>query len=633
MTDTKFMLPLKEFMADSQFQLGNYLLLEKMAQGGMAQVFKAKTVDPHGIERLVVIKRILPHISSDSDYIKMLIDEAKIAVHFTHGNIAQIYDLARVGEDYFIAMEYVDGKTLGQILREFREQGLLIPLELIAYCVSELCFGLDYIHRKTDFTGKPLGVVHRDISPQNIIVSYSGTVKIIDFGVAKAAGNLSQTQSGILKGKFAYMSPEQADGDVIDRRSDIFSTGILLWELLTAERLFKKETNKETLKAVRNSSVSPPSKIRKEVPAQLDHIVQQALKKKKEKRYQYASEMGYDLSRFLSEQYPNFRRMDVTRFLYHHFGVEPDEEGLPPEFPELAVEREKKRMPPPKKNISQEEKTEVDYPSLLLNRFLAPLTWIKSRMGRKKIAPLLVLVAILFLAGFFLWYKKTSVGILVFQVTPSFADITLNGEPVLIQDGRSLIKIKAGFRANVKFSASGYVAQERSILLERGEHLDVSIQLQKEIPPYGAIFVFSDPAGATLHVNGVEWSHTTPTEIPHLQSDKTHTISLFLEGYLPEEAAVDVKKGETSRLGITLKKEFAVLEIVSNPLGALVLIEGQTVGTTPYLDRKILPNNTLEFEIVMNGYEKLSQSITLLPGENKKLIFDLQKSENTSRTP
>ena len=158
----------------TQKRLGNYTLLDKIAQGGMAQVYKAKTYDHSGEERLVVIKRILPHISADPEYVEMLIDEAKIAVNFNHGNIAQIYDLGRVDEDYFIVMEYVDGKTFSQIAKRLKQIGKQIPLDILLYCFIELCRGLSYIHNKKSSDGKALRVVHRDVSPQNIILSYTG---------------------------------------------------------------------------------------------------------------------------------------------------------------------------------------------------------------------------------------------------------------------------------------------------------------------------------------------------------------------------------------------------------------------------------------------------------------------------
>ncbi|OVE81309.1 hypothetical protein BVY03_03755, partial [bacterium K02(2017)] len=316
-------------MASDSQKLGQYTLLEKIAQGGMAQVFKAKTVDPNGIERLVVIKRILPHISADQEYVDMLVDEAKIAVNFNHGNIAQIYDLGRVKDDYFIVMEYVDGKTFSHIVKKLKSRKTRFPLDLLLYCAIEIAHGLSYIHNKKDSTDKPMGVVHRDISPQNIILSYAGQIKIIDFGVAKAEFREGKTESGVLKGKFAYMSPEQSRCDRIDNRSDIFSLGTLIWEATTAARLFKKKTNQETIQNIQKGKYIPASQIRKNIPKEFDRILKKALSKNPKHRFQDASEMAFEMEKLLFKINPEFKPVYAAEFIYKLFGPEEDEAKLP----------------------------------------------------------------------------------------------------------------------------------------------------------------------------------------------------------------------------------------------------------------------------------------------------------------
>ncbi len=329
---------------------GHYFILEKIAQGGMAEVFKGLTYDFSGIKKFIVIKRILPHISANKEFINMLIAEAKIAVHLSHGNIAQVYDLGKVGNDYFIVMEYVDGKNLSQILKKCREKGNLLPIEFCIYFISELCNGLDYIHRRTDEIGNEFKIVHRDISPQNVIVSFSGNVKIVDFGVAKAAIKLGENESGILKGKFAYMSPEQADGIDIDHRSDLFSTGIVLWELLTGQRLFKKKTNTETVLAVKQMAVIPPSQYRPDIPVELDQIVLKMLNRKVSKRYESAQEIGLDLTKALLKYYPEFKPASINDFLAELFERDDEVTG------DIHFEK-----------TLREESTQVDFTKTLLD--------------------------------------------------------------------------------------------------------------------------------------------------------------------------------------------------------------------------------------------------------------------------
>ena len=261
---------------------GKYYLLERINVGGMAEVFKAKATGVEGFERIVAVKRILPSIAEDEEFITMFIDEAKIAVQLTHANIAQIFDLGKVDDSYFIALEYVHGKDLRAIFNRARARGEQLPVPMACYVIMKLCEGLDYAHNKRDAGGQFLNLVHRDVSPQNILVSYEGEVKIIDFGIAKAAGKAGRTQAGILKGKFGYMSPEQVQGFEIDRRSDVFGVGICLYELLTGERLFVGESDFATLEKVRNVDIMPPSTYNRRIPEELEQIVLKALARDRE---------------------------------------------------------------------------------------------------------------------------------------------------------------------------------------------------------------------------------------------------------------------------------------------------------------------------------------------------------------
>ncbi|MCA9689515.1 MAG: serine/threonine protein kinase, partial [Myxococcales bacterium] len=228
-------------------QFGPYKLVERISVGGMAEVYKAVETGVEGFERTVAVKRILPHIAEDEEFITMFKDEAKIAGQLTHSNIAQIYNLGQQDDSFYIAMEYVAGKDARSIFTRCQQKNRPMPLAQACFIVMKVCEGLDYAHNKKDKQGRSLNIVHRDVSPPNILVSYDGEVKLIDFGVAKAAGRVSRTQAGILKGKFGYMSPEQVRGMPLDRRSDVFALGVVLYELLTGTRLFQGETDFATL--------------------------------------------------------------------------------------------------------------------------------------------------------------------------------------------------------------------------------------------------------------------------------------------------------------------------------------------------------------------------------------------------
>jgi serine/threonine protein kinase len=245
----------------------------------------------------------------------MLVDEAKIAVQLTHGNIAQTFDLGRVGETYYITMEYVDGADLYKMLRRASERELAMPLDVCAFVGKEISSALDHAHRKRDHVGKSLGIVHRDVSPQNVLVSYSGEVKLVDFGIAKATMKARQTAVGVIKGKYYYMSPEQAWGDPIDHRSDIFSAGIVLYEMITGQMLYLEEDLHKLLEMARSAAIAPPSTLRRGVPPQLERIVMHALAKVPGERYQSAGDLATDLERFLHAYSPVFTTSKLSALL------------------------------------------------------------------------------------------------------------------------------------------------------------------------------------------------------------------------------------------------------------------------------------------------------------------------------
>ncbi|HVO84594.1 MAG TPA: protein kinase [Syntrophobacteria bacterium] len=279
---------------------GKYLLLAKIASGGMAELFQGKIVSVKGFEKPVAIKKLLPHLTQDSSLVNMFVNEAKLAALLTHQNIVQIYDLGSIEGTYFIAMEFLHGKDLRAMINKARQRGVPVPLEFALYIVSRICAGLDYAHKLKDFQGNPLNIIHRDISPQNIIVTYEGEVKIVDFGIAKAATHSSETKVGIIKGKLAYMSPEQAAGKSIDYRSDIFSAGILLYELVTQRRMFEG-ADLEVLDRVRKGEFIAAEVVAPTLPPRILAILQRALAHDPDRRYQSCAEMLTDLEEGFSD--------------------------------------------------------------------------------------------------------------------------------------------------------------------------------------------------------------------------------------------------------------------------------------------------------------------------------------------
>ncbi|HEY4486067.1 MAG TPA: serine/threonine-protein kinase, partial [Nitrospiria bacterium] len=291
----------------------------------------AKQSGLKGFEKVMAIKRILPHLTQDAEFVSMFINEAKLAALLSHQNIVQIFDLGHIEGFYFIAMEYVMGKDLRSISQ--RAKALNQPLSVghALMIMSKVCAGLDYAHRKKDLSGRSLNLVHRDISPQNILVSYEGEVKVVDFGIAKAATQSSETRTGILKGKLSYMAPEQAWGKGVDCRADIFAIGIVLYELLTGQKLFKGDNDFNTLERVREARVDPlPGSLNNQVSPELEAIVLKALAKEPEDRYSTAAELQTAIEDFMSQKgydQSTARMAQVLRKLFE-YDIEQDTDRL-----------------------------------------------------------------------------------------------------------------------------------------------------------------------------------------------------------------------------------------------------------------------------------------------------------------
>lgn len=327
---------------------GKYLLLDRIAAGGMAEIFRAKYVAAAGVTKSVVIKRILPHYAGNPAFVSMFTNEAKIAMSLAHGNIAQVFDFGEIDGEYFLAMEFVNGQSLSRIARGARELGFWVPLPIAAHIVSEVCAGLHYAHTLKDDAGRPLGIVHRDVSPQNVIVSYEGQVKLVDFGIAKirSAGK-GETEHGAMKGKYVYFSPEQARAKPLDGRSDIFATGIVLYELITGKRPFEGKMI-EVLSKITKGEFVPPSLVNPEVPRELETIVLRALALKADDRYQSAVEMQDALRHYQHEADPNFSTASVAHLARFVCRDELEREGVKVEVPREFEEKMLRWRAPPR---------------------------------------------------------------------------------------------------------------------------------------------------------------------------------------------------------------------------------------------------------------------------------------------
>jgi serine/threonine-protein kinase len=318
-----------------------YKLIEKIDAGGMAEVYKAKAITVDGFEKVVAIKRILPSLCSRPKFVNMFLDEARLAMYLNHANIVQVFDVGRAQGTYFIVMEIVDGYNLRKVFQRLADTGIRFPVHLALFTVAEALKGLAHAHERRDAQGNLLGIVHRDVSPPNILISKAGEVKLTDFGLAKAVTQVEMTDPGIVKGKFAYLSPEAVEGRSVDHRTDIFSAGVVLWELLANRRLFLGKDEYETLDLVRKAEVPSLTLFNPDVSEDLQRIVAKALHRDPRKRYNSARDMSDALTAYLFQRGLKVTSYDLAGFLREIFeAAKVKEEGATRERIAMLIQDE-----------------------------------------------------------------------------------------------------------------------------------------------------------------------------------------------------------------------------------------------------------------------------------------------------
>ena len=342
-------------MSDKKFQrFGKYLILDHLVDGGMAKICRARYLGEQA-NKMVAVKMVQPQFSNDEAFVRMFQDELNITFGMLHPNIMQVYDYGKVNGQLYTAMEYIHGANLKQYLDRLKERKVVFPVEISCFIISQVCLGLHYAHTFTDkLTGKPYNIVHRDISPHNIMLTYDGAVKVIDFGIAKANTNSEATQAGTIKGKLSYLAPEYLDGLELDARYDEFAVGITLWEMLCSRKLFQANNDLAVLKQIQACKIIPPSEINPSVPKELDAIVMKALSKDRAHRYENLDQMNRALVRFLYSTYPDFNASDLKSFAYDLF----------------------------KSEISKDQEKFVDYGSIDIQPYIEDMKQEESRTGK-----------------------------------------------------------------------------------------------------------------------------------------------------------------------------------------------------------------------------------------------------------
>jgi len=546
-------------------RFGKYTLMRKLAQGGMAELFLALQKSMAGFEKLIVIKRILPSMNQDQAFIDMLLHEARVAATLSHPNIVQIFDVGQCDGLYYIAMEHVHGEDIRSIVRQMKKKGVSeFPLEHALQIILGMCAGLAYAHGRTDLDGTNLNIVHRDISPQNVVCTFSGDVKIVDFGIAKSdnKGQSSETRSGKLKGKVPYMSPEQARGEDIDSRSDIFATGVMLFELTTGKRLFKGQSEFETLKLICEREYPTPSQVRPGYPPELERIVMKALAKERADRYQTAREMQGDLEAFVRKEQIAVSTIALQQFMQTLFDDM------------LAAQKEALLQGKQLADIiaSREPDPSMTNTGSVITTGSATLT-LSGAEARKARAGWVVAAAVGLLAvaggvGGFIYYKKHKTTIIqgsntvanvpkgevVVESDPPGASIWVNGDLQTDVTPTTIKSLPLGKALDIKLTKEGFESDKKSVTLtDKAMKGSVKIKLAKGSVAID-VTVKPDTAKPYLVLDGKKIDALTASE---LSSGEQHKLEVHADGYYPFTTSFISPPQEKKHFDVSLNKVVA----------------------------------------------------------------------------
>lgn len=613
---------------------GKYILLEKIATGGMAEIYLARAPGASGINKYVAIKRILPQYSDNPEFVEMFKSEAKIAINLKHSNIVSIFEFGVEKGQFFLVMDFVEGKNLRQIINRMKQSNKSFGLDQILFIMREAAAGLDSAHRCLDGTsGRPLNITHRDISPQNVMISYEGEIKIVDFGIAKTETQIEATKAGTLKGKFGYMSPEQAEGIQVDLRTDVFSLGIVLWELVASDRLFMANNEMNTLRKIRECQVPSLRKINSKVPEDLEKIVNKALAKDRNLRYQTAAALHRDLNTFLNKNYPTFSQHDFGNVIKTIFSDEivmvrnklveyskielsdvPSSNGMNEEVTRTLTSTEtpvEAKMPgsvntnPLTKQTSTD--SDVDFKGLVdsslqqknitsvnaggkgstvqgLARQLANATKKRSKKPSSRTNGS---------------YKPNlNIGDLVRQYIPGptlMLLIVLGGG--FIWSGPENVQRFVGFL----FFSGPKVEDSRCV--EPNPPVECNTDLASKKPldlNLYKISITSNPPGASIIIDDQDIGKITPA-IVELKAKKTHNITLKLAGFLIYRTEYTADKQSDALQALLQKTVEGYLNIRVFPNNAIVYINRDQILGSPPFNRYAVPANK---ELVVRAVDK-----------------------------
>jgi len=547
-------------------QFGKYTLLRKLAAGGMAEIFLALHRSMAGFEKLVVIKRILPSMNTNKAFIEMLTHEARIAATLSHPNVVQIFDVGQVDGTYFIAMEHIHGEDIQAVVRAMKKKELNeFPLEHTLGIVLGMCAGLAYAHEKRDLDGRPLSIVHRDISPRNIVVSFTGDVKIVDFGIAKSGVEPGEdTGSGQLKGKAPYMSPEQARGESIDWRSDIFAAGVMLFELTTGKRLFKGASEFETLKLIVDKEYPKPSEIRPDYPPPLERIVMRALSKSREERYQSAREMQGDLEAFIREERIAVSQVALTNWMTMLF-----EDKIAQQKEALQDMKQLADVIAAQHSSLYEGGTSTGTGTVGAAASLSTVPATPQRKSPAAVVAVAVMVALGAAGLFYVRHEEANAGdtadagagaahpevvehkgSIDITTRPDGCAIWINGDMRAETTPARVDKLPLGGTIKLKLTKEGFEAYRSDLALTEA---DPNKKLDAEMKTGSVTVILKVDPPPSVWLDGKPWKGDRG-KIEGLSAGEDHKIVLSASGFSPKTVTVNAQQGETRTISEALAK-------------------------------------------------------------------------------
>jgi serine/threonine-protein kinase len=598
----------------------------------MAEVYLSKLVGAQGVNKFVAIKRILPQYSENDEFNSMFKEEAKIAVNISHSNVVPIYDFGEENKRLYLVMEYVPGKNVRQILNTLKKAKDTIPLPFAVAIINDVAKGLDHAHKCFDrTTGRPLNIIHRDVSPQNIILSFDGEVKLLDFGIAKAESKIETTRAGTLKGKFGYMSPEQAEGLELDARTDIFSLGIVLWEILADARLFMAKNEVQTIRKIRDCVVPSLTKSNPEVTQDLDNIVQKALARDRNIRYQTAGDLHKDLNKFLNRHYPDFTHGDLGAFmkrLYNDEIVDLREKMI--EYAALGTENE---LDIGWDQLGDEDQTRIldDAGNNFYESSLTfdPMAEINKKTENNSIAA---------------WQtdNKSYHSRITGAKIPKGAYATTVGEKshfmrnfmillMMVFGAAYYLKTNPQIIDNIKVRIG--LKQSSKSLASKLKEKESNFKSPEDMKPdevYYKYHINSSPPGAAIFINGQETGFLTPGRV-QVKPNTQFTLSLKRDGYFPYTQKLLAGQDGQQFQATLLKASFGFVTVRVVPSQAVLYINGQKLNEQPPLENYAIPANERIHIRAVNPITGASAEkvINIRQDTHRSVSLFLKKRENS----